>query len=204
MKAHMNKHMVRVGSSAALASVMAFASPVIAFAEERETEGISAILPVMDEFIPMIVAFLILLAILVKFGWPLFDKVLVTRENTIRLALEQAEEARIEGERVLGEYKKQLDQARQESATIIAEAKQAGEAIRSDMTAQAQAEAEQIVAKAREAIEVEKKAAIGDLQSSVADLTVAAMTRVIGEDFSDADHRRLIERSLEEVGNLNV
>lgn len=200
----MKKIVTRVSASAALASAMAFAAPTMAFAAERETEGISAILPVMDEFIPMLVAFLILLAILVKFGWPMFDKVLKTREETIRGALEQAEENRIESERVLAEYKEQLAQARQESATIVAEAKQAGEAVRADMASKAQAEADQIVAKAREAIESEKKAAIAELQGSVADLTVAVTARVIGEDFSDEDHRKLIERSIAEVGTLNA
>lgn len=204
MKARMNKLVARIGACAALASGMAFAVPTMAFAAERETQGISAILPVMDEFIPMVVAFLILLAVLVKFGWPMFDKVLKTRENTIREALEKSEEARIESERVLAEYKEQLAQARQESATIIAEAKQSGEAVRTEMTAKAQAEADQIIAKAREAIEAEKKSAIAELQGSVADLTVAVTARVIGEDFSDEDHRKLIERSIAEVGNLNA
>ena len=205
MKARKNKLVARIGACAALASGMAFAVPTIAFAAEaQESAGISAILPAMDEFIPMLIAFLILLAILVKFGWPMFDKVLTTRENTIRESLEKAEEARIEGERVLAEYKEQLAQARQESATIVAEAKQSGEAIRTDMTAKAQAEADQIIAKAREAIEAEKKSAIAELQGSVADLTVAVTARVIGEDFSDEDHRKLIERSIAEVGNLNA
>lgn len=205
MKARKNKLVARIGACAALASGMAFAVPTIACAaEEQESAGISAILPAMDEFIPMLVAFLILLAILVKFGWPMFDKVLKTREETIRTSLEKAEEARIEGERVLAEYKEQLAQARQESATIVAEAKQSGEAIRTDMTAKAQAEADQIIAKAREAIEAEKKAAIAELQGSIADLTVAVTARVIGEGFSDEDHRKLIERSIAEVGSLNA
>jgi F-type H+-transporting ATPase subunit b len=173
-------------------------------AAERETSGINAILPQMDEFIPMLVAFLILLAILAKWGWPAFDKVLEKRENTIRAALEKAEENRIESERVLKEYQDQLSSAREEAETIISEAKQQSEAMRSEVTAKAQAEADRIIAKARETIESEKKAAVVELQSSVADIAVAAMARVVEEDFSDDDHRRLIERSIEEVGNLNA
>ena len=96
MKASFKKLAARTGAVAALASSMAFALPAFAFAAEKKTSGIAAILPTMDEFIPMVVAFLILLAILAKWGWPMFDKVLVKRENTIRAALEQAEENRIE------------------------------------------------------------------------------------------------------------
>lgn len=158
----------------------------------------------MDEFIPMLVAFLILLAILAKFGWPMFNGILEKRETTIREALERSEQARIESERVLAEYQEKLIEARQEAATIISEAKQQAEAQRAATTAKAQEEAEKIISKAREAMESEKTAAIADLQASVADIAVAAMARVVQEDFSDAEHRKLIEKSLEEIGNLNA
>lgn len=204
MKAHTKNFVARVGATSALASAMAFAAPTFAFAAERETAGITAILPAMDEFIPMLVAFLILLAILVKFGWPMFKDILDKREATIREALEKSEQARIESERVLAEYQEKLIEARNEAATIVSEAKQQAEAQRAATTARAQEEAEKIIAKAREAMESEKQAAIGELQASVADIAVAAMARVVKEDFSDEEHRRLIERSIEEVGNLNA
>ena len=57
----------------------------------REGGGVAAILPQMDEFIPMLVAFIILWIILAKFGWPLFEGMLVKRETTIKDALEQSE-----------------------------------------------------------------------------------------------------------------
>lgn len=177
--------------------------PLPAFAAE-ESAGIGAILPHMDEFIPMLVAFIILWIVLAKFGWPLFDGMLVKRETTIREALEKSEQARIESERVLAEYQDKLIEARQEAATIISEAKQQAEAQRAATTAKAQEEAEKIIVKAREAMQAEKNAAIAELQASVADIACAAMTRVVQEDFTDADHRRLIEKSLEEIGTLNA
>lgn len=204
MKAQVKKLIVSGCTASALAGAMAVAAPGAAFAAERETAGISAILPAMDEFIPMLVAFLILLAILAKFGWPMFNGILEKRETTIREALERSEQARIESERVLAEYQEKLIEARQEAATIISEAKQQAEAQRAATTAKAQEEAEKIISKAREAMESEKTAAIADLQASVADIAVAAMARVVQEDFSDAEHRKLIEKSLEEIGNLNA
>lgn len=204
MKAQLKKFATRGTAACALASAMAFAAPTLAFAAERETAGISAILPAMDEFIPMLVAFLILLAILVKFGWPMFNGILEKRETTIREALEKSEQARIESERVLAEYQDKLIEARQEAATIISEAKQQAEAQRAATTAKAQEEAEKIIAKAREAMQAEKTAAIAELQASVADIACAAMTRVVQEDFTDADHRKLIEKSIEEIGTLNA
>lgn len=201
------RRVTKTVSSCALGAVVALGLPAAAYAEEaaaHDYSGINAILPQMDEFIPMLVAFLILLAVLAKFGWPAFENVLKKREQVVREALEKSEEARIESARVLQEYRDQLAQARQEASTIVSEAKQAGEAVRAEMIEKAQADADTIVAKAREQIESERKAAVTGLQSSVADLTVAVTQRVIGESFTDADHRKLIERSIEQVGKLDA
>lgn len=67
MKATVSKyvHYLAIGV-VALLGVAAFC-PLPAFAAE-EGQGIGAILPHMDEFIPMLVAFIILWIILAKFG----------------------------------------------------------------------------------------------------------------------------------------
>lgn len=189
---------VAAGTAAAIAAAM----PAMALAENAG--GITAILPDLNEFIPMVVAFLIVAVVLGKFGWPVLENIIEKRESSIKEALEKSEEARIESERVLEEYREQLAQARQESIAILAEAKQSGEAVRDDIVAKAQAEADEIVAKARQSIESEKNAAVAELQSSVADLTVAVVAKVIGEDFSDAEHRKLIESSIAKAGKLDA
>jgi F-type H+-transporting ATPase subunit b len=204
VKAQLKKFIARTGALVALASSVAFALPAYAFAAERETSGINAILPQMDEFIPMLVAFLILVFILAKFGWPAFDRVLVKRETTIKEALEKSEEARQESERVLAEYKAQLEDAKTQAAQIIADAKQTGEKARADITAQAQAESEAMIAKARAAIEVEKKAAIAELQGSVADLSIDVASRLVATDLSDEEHRKIIEHYISEAGSFNA
>ena len=152
MKTRANKAVAKVAFGA-LALNAAF--PALAFAAEAEQEGgISAILPDMAEFIPMLIAFIILWIILAKFGWPMFAGMLEKRENTIREALKKSEEAQIESERVLAEYNKQLADAKAQSAQIIADARSVGEAVKADITAQAQTEAADMIAKAKAAIEV--------------------------------------------------
>ena len=101
-----NKVLRGCGSAAVAFGAASAMLPAQAFADEGS--GVAAILPQMDEFIPMLVAFIILWIILAKFGWPLFEGMLVKRETTIKDALEQSENARVESERVLAEYKRQL------------------------------------------------------------------------------------------------
>lgn len=194
----------RAGGLTAVAFAASTAFPTLAFAAEEEGGGISAILPQMDEFIPMLVAFIILLIILGKFGWPMFQGMLDKREATIKDSLEKAEEARIEAERALTEYKAQLEDAKAQASQIVAEAKTTGEAVKADITAKAQAEAEQMIAKARTAIEAEKQAAVADLQASVADMSISVASRLIGENLSDDEHRAIVARYVNEAGSFNA
>ena len=196
---------VRAGGLTAAAFTASAAFPALAFAaEEEEGGGISAILPNMTEFIPMLVAFILLLIILGKFGWPMFQGMLEKREASIKDSLEKAEEARIESERALAEYKTQLEEAKAQAAQIVADAKATGDAVKADITAKAQAEAEQMIAKARVAIEAEKQAAVADLQASVADTSIAVASRLIGENLSDDEHRAIIARYVNEAGSFNA
>lgn len=207
MKVEAKKIFTRTGVIALGVCGASFAFPAVAFASEAEAEaqeGIGVLLPNMAEFIPMLVAFLVLLFVLGKFGWPKFAAMLEKREENIRDSLEKSEAARIESERVLEEYKQQLAEAKLQAQQIVTDAKKAGEAAQADITAKAQEEATTMIAKAKAAIEVEKKAAIAELQSSVADTSIAVASKLIGEDLDDDEHRKIIERYVNEAGNLNA
>jgi len=72
------------------------------------------------------------------------------------------------------------------------------------MSEKAQREADAIIAKARGAIEAEKLAAIEQLQGTVADASIAIASRLIGNDLSDAEHRAIIERYVNEAGKFDA
>lgn len=185
------------------AALTALATPSFAFAEESAT-GISMIVPKLNEFIPALIAFLVIWFVLAKFAWPTIVGMLDKREETIKNNLDEAEAAKIEAQRALEEYKQQIADARREAAGIVDEARRAGEQVKADITAQAQAQADEMIAKAKKSIEKEKLAAIADLQGSLADISVAVAGRFIGEELSDADQRKLIEKYVAEAGTLNA
>lgn len=205
MKAGAKKIVAATLVSTGVVCGMIFALPAVAFASEAEgSAGISAILPNMAEFVPMLIAFIILWIILGKFGWPMFAGMLDKREKTIKDSLEKSEEARVESERVLADYKQQLSEAKLQASQIVAEAKKTGEAVKADMSARAQQEAADIIAKAKAAIEVEKKAAIAELQSSVANTSIDIVAKLVGEEFTEDDHRKIVERYVNEAGGFNA
>ena len=203
MKVKANKATAWLTAAGASAASMAFAFPVSAFAAEEKT-GIAVILPDPIEFIPMLIAFLILAIVLGKFGWPKFEGMLEKREKTIADALEQSEKARQESERVLEEYKQQLADAKSQAAQIIAEAKQTGENTRAQLAKQAQDESAAMIEKTRGAIEAEKNAALAELQGSIADISTQVCARLIGEDLTTDEHRKVIERYVNEAGSFHA
>ena len=201
IRANKAKAWLAVTGAAASASL---AFPALAFADMEPKEGVSVIIPDLNETVPMLIAFIILVIILAKFGWPMFEGMLEKRERTITEALEKSEEARIESERVLAEYQSQLADAKTQAAQIIAEAKQTGEAVEANIKKKAEEEAATMVEKARAAIEAEKKSAMAELQSSVADLSVSVASRLVANDLSDDEHRAIIERYIKEAGSFNA
>lgn len=202
MNASVSKY-VRNGVSGVFAFAAASAiCPLQAFA--AESSGIEAILPEMSEFIPMLVAFIILWIVLAKFGWPLFEGMLEKREQTIKNSLDKAEEARQESERLLAEYRDQLEGAKEKSQQMINNARKSAEAQEAEILAGARAEAQAIVEKAKETIETERQIALKDLQNSAVDTSIAVAGRLIGEGFNEDEHRKLIERYVKEAGSLNA
>jgi len=193
----------------AFALLAYFAMTATAYASESagsaaSSGGVDAILPKMSEFLPALVAFIVVYVVLSKFAFPAVIGMLDKRADTIRESLERAEEAKVEGERLLEEYRTTMAEARKEAGSIIAQAKQAGESMRTESAAKAQEQYDDMLAKARVAIEGEKQAALAELQSSVAELSVSVAGRLIGADLSTEEHLRIVEKYVNEAGSLNA
>jgi F-type H+-transporting ATPase subunit b len=163
-----------------------------------------AILPKSVEVIVSLISFLVLFGVMWKLALPPITGMLDKRAETIRESLEHAESARIEAERLLEEYKETIAEARKEAGVILQQAKKAAEATRTEAAEKAQAEIDGMLAKARESIEGERRAAVAALQSSVADLSVAVAGRIIGSELSKEDHLSVIEKYVSEAGSLNA
>lgn len=211
---NLDRTKLRAGLVGATVLVANLAVTATAYASEAAAEGakgaeaggggMGAIMPNVGELIPALVSFVILLAIMWKFALPTVTKNLDERQERIRESLERAEETRIEAERLLAEYKTQMAEARQEASKLLADSRKAAENIKDDIVAKANAEAEGMLEKAKISIDMEKQAAIAELQSSVADLSVKVAGRIIGETVTVDQHKALIEKALQESGGLNA
>ena len=126
-----------------------------------------AIIPNLAEFIPALISFAIVFFVLSKFAWPAISEMLDQRADNIRESLERAENAKVEAERLLEEYKQTMAEARKEAGTILQQAKQSAESTRSEAYAKAQAEYDDMLVegprghRGREACRHRRAAALG-------------------------------------------
>ncbi len=184
----------------------ALVAPDSAFAAEEEStsSGMALLIPNMTEFIPMIIAFIIMWIIFAKLVYPVIMGMIDKRAQTIKDNLQQAEDSKIESARMLSECEELLEQAKTDASKIVADARASAEVAKTRILEEAHAEAASIIERANEAVEANKRAAISDIQSSVADISVSVAGKLIGQDLSDEEHRKIIARYVSEAGSLNA
>lgn len=196
------KHNVYVMGLAGVATALALPRP--AFAEEA-AGGADILIPKMAEFIPALIAFLIILIVLAKMAWPQILATMEERERRIADSLDEAEKTR---QKAIADRKASDDivtDARRQAAEIVLAARQDAEAERSRILAAAHAEAEDILAKAHTSAEEERRSIYADAAASIADLSVSVASKIVAKTLDeDGEQRRLIERYIEEAGSLNA
>ena len=152
--------------------------------------------------IAQIINFTILLAILYVALYKPVTRMLDQRSQRIKESLEQADRVKEESSRAEEEVKRQIDEARQEGRTIVAQASQVAERVREEAREQARSDAEVIIARAQAEIQRERDEAVEELRGQFASLTIAAAERVINTSLDQQEHQRLIEEVLERSGTL--
>ena len=180
--------------------------PVSAFAEEKAgAGGVSILIPKMAEFIPALIAFLLILIVAAKLVWPTVLKMMDEREQRIAESLDEAEKTR---QKAIADRKASdeiVTDARRQAAEIVLAARQDAEAERNRILAAAHTEAEDILAKAHASSEEERRSIYADAAASIADLSVSVASKIVAKTLDeDGEQRRLIERYIEEAGSLNA
>ena len=192
------KNTTRMSSAAALAAALTLV-PTAAFAEESAV-GADILIPKPAEFIPALIAFLVILVVLKKLVWPPVLAMMDKRQQKIQDDLDAAEHSKLEAAQSAKTSEQQIVEARREAEQIVAKAKKEAEEVRSAVLAKAQREAADIISKAHGAVDSERHKAMIELSSSVVDLSVEIASKIIGNDLSEDDQRKLAEKYLAEVG----
>ena len=151
-------------------------------------------------FFWQLLLFIALLLLLKKFAWkPILDAV-NERETSIKDSLSAAQKARDEMQAVQADNKRILKEARAERDALLSESKKASTQMINQAKEDAKLEADKITAQAQEMIQNEKKAAINDLKTQVAQLSVDIAEKVLQTELKDkAAQEKLVEELVKEI-----
>jgi F-type H+-transporting ATPase subunit b len=150
-------------------------------------------------FFSNVLSFLIVCFLLQKFAYKPVVDMLEARRQKISDSLKNAE--RIKGELADAEKKKAeiLAAANAEAQRMIEEARASAAVVAERRTQQAVAEAEQIVAKAHEAAQIEHARMLTDLKREVGRLVIDATSAVTGKILTSDDQRRITEETATQI-----
>lgn len=149
------------------------------------------------------ITFLVLLFILKKFAWKPILGAVSEREKGIKDALASAVEARKEMENLQADNERVLKEARAEREAMLKDARELKNKMIDDAKQDAKIEANKLITQAQAAIEAEKKAAIADLKSQVAKISISIAEKVVREELSNTEKQEKLVESMLDNATLN-
>ena len=146
-----------------------------------------------------LVSFIILYLILRKFAWGPILGAVKEREESIKAALDAADNAKKEMENLKADNEKILNEAKTEREIMLKEAREMKSKLISDAENEAKVKAKSMVEAAKTAIQNEKNSAMNELKNTVVDLSVGIAEKLISEELADKDKQlKMIEEILDD------
>jgi len=147
-----------------------------------------------------LILFLVLFSLLLKFAWNPILNALDAREKRIGDAVDSAESAKEEAERLRAEIQQQITDNEKSIAARIEEGRLAADRQGQDILAKAKADAEAERERAVREIEVQKQQALTELRDESVRLSKAIAEKVLARELNADDHRRLADEVLQALG----
>jgi F-type H+-transporting ATPase subunit b len=146
-----------------------------------------------------LIVFAITFFVLRRFAFGPIQTAIDKRRDRIREALDAADWARAESERLVARQNEALAAARVQAEEMLADARRVSEDQQRRLREELDAERQRRIEETRKDVEAETARAIGQIRSEVASLALEATEKVAGKVLDDADQRRLIEQAIDEL-----
>jgi F-type H+-transporting ATPase subunit b len=134
-----------------------------------------------------------------KLAWNPLLGMIEEREKGIRDSVEGAQRASTEAQALLAQHQELLREAGRQREEIVKRAIADADQLKADLSAQARAEADAILRKAKEQIDREKRLAIQELRAQVADLAMEAASRIVVTSLTPEAQRKLVEDYIDKL-----
>ena len=152
-------------------------------------------------FLAQVVNFCVVAVVLWKFAFKPVLATLDERNRKIADGLRYTDEMKAKLEAVQQESAASAKRAQAEATRVIEEARKSAKEFFEKQTQETAAKAGDILAKAEQAIELEKKKMLAEARTEIARLVVETTQRVLSKELSDADRSRYNESAARELTN---
>jgi F-type H+-transporting ATPase subunit b len=146
-----------------------------------------------------LLVFAVTMVLLSKLAFPRIGEALDRRQKAIEDSIDTADRTREEADKLLGEYRQRLQEARAQSDEIVQRARQTADSHEQEARERANEIAAEAAKRAERDIEAATKRALDDIRREVADLTIMATEKVTRKVLDDSDQKRLVEEALGEL-----
>lgn len=149
----------------------------------------------------LLVSFLILLGALSYFVWKPLKKVMDDRENLIHSEIDDAEQRRIEAQRLQEENEELVKKTQADISSIMEDARNQATKEQEAIVHDANTRANQLMANAKADVEREKEKAILEINDQVAELSILIAEKMISKEMDHKDQQKLVQQYLQEAGD---
>jgi F-type H+-transporting ATPase subunit b len=157
-----------------------------------------------QQILSQALSFLLLLWVLRRWAWRPLLGVLDARRAHIEGQLQQAEQSRKDMERLHQEYTQRLATIDAEARGKIQQAILEGRRIAGEIQEEARSQAQAIIAKSKQTVELELDKAKVTLRDQLADMAIDAVERIVRKTLDAQTDRRLVDAILEELEHRDV
>ncbi len=146
-----------------------------------------------------IVTFLLVFIVLRWKAWGPILSMIEEREKAIQEAIDSAKRERQEAEKLLGEQKQAIAEARREAAELVKKNQAEVERIREELIAKSRKDAEDLLAGARKQISEEKNKALAEVRAVAVDLAIDAARKLVESSLDEKKQRELVTDYISKV-----
>ena len=149
-----------------------------------------------------VISFLIVLFVLYKFGIKPVTATMEERNRKIEAGIRHAEEMQAKLAAAQQESAAMVKKANLEAARIVDDARKTAKEYLDRQTQEAAVTANDMLAKAQQAIELEHRKMLADARTEIARLVVTTTERVLAKKLTDADRAGYLETASRELGSV--
>jgi F-type H+-transporting ATPase subunit b len=163
------------------------------------SSGSFLISPSVGLMIWTLVVFGISVFILSKYAYPRIRDALDRRQKSIEESIDSQERLKAEAEQVLAEYREQLAQARLQAEEIIARSREAAAEHDREALIEARQQRDKMLEQTKHDIEAETRRALEAIRKEITTLTILATEKVTRKTLTAGDQKKLVEEAIGEL-----